>query len=95
MVGLPHSAALGHCSHSQPRMAGRDKGCVLCKGVLSWDGAQPFAGSGWLLKDDQPAAAVSCYDTEETFVCHLYIYIHICLVVSCISSCNRSKRAAE
>lgn len=37
----------------QPRMAERDKGCVLCKGVLSWDGAQPFAGSGWLLKDDQ------------------------------------------
>lgn len=55
---------------------------MLCKGVLSWDGAQPFAGSGWLLKDDQPAAAVSCYDTEETFVCHFYVYIYICLVVA-------------
>lgn len=45
------------------------------------------------------SAAVSCYDTEETFVCQLYRYRYIDMYLShsllYFSSCSHSKRAAE
>jgi len=45
------------------------------------DKIQPFAGSGWPLKDDQDSA-VSCYDTKETFVCDNFFFFS--LIVNCI-----------